>query len=94
VEGYLSAADKIQPMIAIEVKFVETARDPSREFGVDWSGTFGNSNTRRFKSADENGLIEYEDRPSTGFGPELAGFPNLLTSMTSAAASCIPNTAS
>ena len=40
VQGYLEAADKVQPMIAIEVKFLETARDPRREFGVDWTGTF------------------------------------------------------
>lgn len=43
VEGYLAAADKPQAQIAIEVKFFETSRDPSKEFGVDWSGTFGQS---------------------------------------------------
>lgn len=41
VEGYLAAADKPQPLIAIEVKFFETSRDPSSEFGLDWTGTFG-----------------------------------------------------
>lgn len=43
VEGYLAAADKPQAQIAIEVKFFETSRDPAKEFGVDWSGTFGQS---------------------------------------------------
>ncbi len=43
VEGYLAAADKPQSQIAIEVKFFETSRDPAKEFGVDWSGTFGQS---------------------------------------------------
>lgn len=43
VEGYLAAADKPQAQIAIEVKFFETSRDPSREFGLDWTGTFGQS---------------------------------------------------
>jgi len=47
VEGYLSAADKPQPQIAIEVKFFETSRDPSSEFGVDWTGTFGSTGTFR-----------------------------------------------
>lgn len=39
VEGYIAAADKPQTMIAVEVKFIETSRDPSREFGIDWTGT-------------------------------------------------------
>jgi type II secretory pathway component GspD/PulD (secretin) len=39
VEGYLAAADKPQSLIAIEVKFIETSRDPKREFGIDWTGT-------------------------------------------------------
>lgn len=47
VEGYLEAADKVQPMIQIEVKFLETARDPRREFGVDWTGTFENGTFRQ-----------------------------------------------
>jgi type II secretory pathway component GspD/PulD (secretin) len=45
VEGYLSAADKPQSMIAIEVKFIETSRDPSSEFGIDWSNTLGQTGT-------------------------------------------------
>jgi type II secretory pathway component GspD/PulD (secretin) len=47
VEGYLAAADKPQALIAIEIKFFETSRDPIREFGVDWSGTFGQTGTFR-----------------------------------------------
>jgi len=39
VEGYLAAADQPQSLIALEVKFFETSRDPSSEFGLDWSGT-------------------------------------------------------
>lgn len=41
VEGYLLTADKEQAQIAIEVKFVETSRDPTKELGLDWSGTLG-----------------------------------------------------
>ncbi len=47
VEGFLLAADKPQPQIAIEVKFFETSRDPSSEFGLDWTGTFGSSGNFR-----------------------------------------------
>ena len=47
VEGYLAAADKPQPLIAIEIKFFETSHDPSREFGVDWTGTFGQNGLMR-----------------------------------------------
>jgi type II secretory pathway component GspD/PulD (secretin) len=47
VEGYLAAADKPQPLIGIEVKFFETSRDPSSEFGIDWSGTLGSGGTFR-----------------------------------------------
>jgi type II secretory pathway component GspD/PulD (secretin) len=47
VEGYLIAADKEQPMIGIEAKFIETSTDPSQELGLDWGGTLGDSGTFR-----------------------------------------------
>lgn len=84
VEGYLAAADRPQPLIAIEIKFFETSRDPSREFGVDWSGTFGTSGFfRQVDSVDfdpETGLttVETTNAPQTegGYRTDLA---NLLT---------------
>ncbi len=39
VEGYLASADTPQSLIALEVKFFETSRDPKEEFGLDWTGT-------------------------------------------------------
>ncbi len=39
VEKYLETIDKPQPLIAVEVKFFETTKDPRRQLGVDWSGT-------------------------------------------------------
>jgi len=45
VEGYLAAADQPQPLIGIEVKFFETSKDPSTEFGIDWSNTLGTTGT-------------------------------------------------
>lgn len=43
VATYLRDADKPRPMIAVEVKFFETTKDPSRQLGIDWSGTLGDS---------------------------------------------------
>jgi type II secretory pathway component GspD/PulD (secretin) len=39
VEGFLVAADRPQALIGIEVKFFETTRDPSKEFGINWANT-------------------------------------------------------
>ncbi|MDB6140001.1 MAG: hypothetical protein JWO94_3073 [Verrucomicrobiaceae bacterium] len=61
VAGYLAAADKPQPLIAIEVKFVETSHDPSKELGLDWNGTFGQTGTFRQ-------ITDTSVDPSTGIG--------------------------
>jgi type II secretory pathway component GspD/PulD (secretin) len=76
VEGYIAAADKPQSLIAIEVKFIETSRDPSQEFGVDWTGTLGSGGTFRqvtnTTSASDatTGLptttVNYNNVPTTG----------------------------
>lgn len=39
VEGFLSAVDRPQALIGIEVKFFETTKDPRKELGIDWAGT-------------------------------------------------------
>lgn len=41
IEAYLASADRPQPMIAVEVKFLETSRDPSTDLGIDWNGVLG-----------------------------------------------------
>lgn len=41
IEAYLSSADREQPMIAVEVKFLETSRNPRVDAGIDWSGVLG-----------------------------------------------------
>ncbi len=43
VTEYLRDADKPRPMIAVEVKFFETTKDPKRQLGIDWSGTLGDN---------------------------------------------------
>jgi type II secretory pathway component GspD/PulD (secretin) len=80
VEGYLAAADKPQELIAIEVKFFETSRDPSREFGVDWSSTLGTTgNMRQVESLTYDPTtgvptVEYNSVPQTqgGYRADIA----------------------
>jgi len=86
VEGYIAAADKPQTMIAVEVKFIETSRDPSREFGIDWSGTLETGNFRQVQDVTNTvdattGLptttVKYNNVATTGgYRTDLA---NLLT---------------
>ncbi|WP_395740208.1 type II secretion system protein GspD [Prosthecobacter sp.] len=86
VEGYIAAADKPQTLIAIEVKFIETSRDPSREFGIDWTGTLETGNFRQVKdlttttdaaTGQDKVTVNYTNTPTTGgYRTDLA---NLLT---------------
>jgi len=64
VEGYLAAADKPQSLIAIEVKFIETSRDPKREFGIDWTGTLESGNFRQVDKVKP--IVAEAVDPSTG----------------------------
>jgi type II secretory pathway component GspD/PulD (secretin) len=80
VEGYLAASDKPQPMIGIEVKFIETSRDPKKEFGVDWSGTLGQNGT--FRQSDGLTITDpvYFKDPTTGLPAlDAAGNPIIET---------------
>ncbi|MDF1825660.1 MAG: hypothetical protein P1U68_13525 [Verrucomicrobiales bacterium] len=43
IEAYLASADRPQPMIAVEVKFIETSRNPNSELGIDWDGVLGDN---------------------------------------------------
>ena len=86
VEGYIAAADKPQTLIAIEVKFIETSRDPSNEFGIDWTSTLGSGGNARqvtnvTTATDTTGAttntVVYNNVPTTGgYSTSLA---NLLT---------------
>lgn len=86
VEGYLEAADKPQTLISIEVKFIETTRDPKREFGIDWTGTFDAGNFRAVDSVttetdsttgQERVVVDYTNTATTG--GYRADLTNLLT---------------
>ncbi len=43
VAEYLAEADKPQNLIAVEVKFFETTKDPKRQLGIDWSAALGDT---------------------------------------------------
>lgn len=73
VEGYLEAADKPQTLIAIEVKFIETTRDPKREFGIDWTGTFDTGN---FRAVD---TVTTETDETTGEKKIMVEYDNVAT---------------
>jgi len=59
VEGYLQSMDRPQVLIAIEVKFLETNKNPKEQLGIDWSGTLANGFTvaARNITASPNGSI-------------------------------------
>ncbi len=61
VEGYLESMDRPQPLIAIEVKFIETNRNPREQLGVDWSGTLqeGFTAAARNITASPNGSLVF-----------------------------------
>ena len=62
IEGYLASVDRPQNLIAIEVKFFESTKDPRKQLGLDWSGTLqegygvklSNINAR----VDLNGMVD------------------------------------
>ena len=84
VEGYLAAADQPQPLIGIEVKFFETSKDPSTEFGIDWSntlgttGTFNQVNSITPPTANQPGSISTTQIPQTS-GGYRADLSNLIS---------------
>ena len=75
IEEYIQVSDKPQTLIAIEVKFIETTRDPKREFGIDWTGTFDTGNFRDVQTVEtavdsttgeRTVTVEYENTPTNG----------------------------
>lgn len=55
VADYLQAVDLPQDLIAIEVKFFETAKDPSKAYGINWANTFGGQGVTFRGSAQASG---------------------------------------
>jgi hypothetical protein len=73
VEGYLAASDKPQTLLAIEVKFIESSRDPTRDFGIDWGGTFDTGNMRQVSDVTQS--LD----PDTGVETTKIGINNVPT---------------
>jgi Flp pilus assembly secretin CpaC len=55
VAEYLMAVDNPQNLIAIEVKFFETSKDPSKAYGINWANTFGGQGLTFRGSAQASG---------------------------------------
>jgi len=75
VADYLLAVDQPQALIAIEVKFFETTRDPSKELGINWAGTMkgGYTIAARDITATPTGSLNYNTGWSTGSTSGTAG---------------------
>jgi type II secretory pathway component GspD/PulD (secretin) len=63
VADYLKRVDKPQDLIAIEVKFFETRKNPRADFGINWANTLGTGLTvggqASIGSADGIGSIDF-----------------------------------
>lgn len=61
IEGYLASVDRPQNLIAIEVKFFESTKDPRKQLGLDWSGTlqegYGVRLSNLNANIDLNGIV-------------------------------------
>lgn len=68
VAEYLSAVDLPQDLIAIEVKFFETTKDPSKELGINWAGTMAGGYgiaARNIQASPNGNLSVATDRSNT-----------------------------
>ncbi len=76
VEDFLKVADQPQALIALEVKFIETSRDPKRELGIDWGGTFENGSFNQVKDVktgvDGTTVTFNQIQTNGGFRTDLA----------------------
>ena len=76
VEKYLETVDRPQPLIAVEVKFFETTKDPRKQMGVDWSGTMDGGYGLSLSDLSTNvnlNKIKSTDMPMTAIlsGPDV-----------------------
>jgi len=76
IEAYLASADRPQPMIAVEVKFLETSRDPSSDLGIDWNGALG-QNGLEVNLTDASGPINLNSIGSYGLPTAVLSYSDL-----------------
>jgi len=73
VEGFLDAVDRPQALIAIEVKFFETTKDPSKELGINWAQTM---------QGGYNVVLSQQLEATSGIGFDVQNEQNNNTSST------------
>ncbi len=79
VAEYLSKVDKPQSLIAIEVKFVETKKNPRYDLGINWENTLGTGITLRGNASagvfgeDGFGFDREKEWGSTNFSSSSSG---------------------
>lgn len=76
IEAYLASADRPQPMIAVEVKFLETSRDPRSDLGINWDGTLGD-NGLEVNLTDASGPIDLASPGSYGLPTAVLSYSDL-----------------
>lgn len=76
IEGYLASVDRPQNLIAVEVKFFETTKDPRKQLGLDWSGTlqegYNVSLSNLSARIDMNGIVNPSTLTGSAFVPGTA----------------------
>ncbi len=76
IEGYLASVDRPQNLIAVEVKFFETTKDPRKQLGLDWSGTLQEGYNVRLSNLnariDMNGIVNPTTLTGSAFVPGTA----------------------
>lgn len=61
-ELYLKNLDKPMPLVAVEMKFVETTKDPRTEMGIDWSGALAGGLQLSMENLQSNiNLNDFQD---------------------------------
>lgn len=79
VEGYLASMDRPQPLIAIEVKFLETTKDPRKQLGLDWTGTLGDGYEVRLSDISANINTDRLINPATTTGATVVAGTAVLS---------------
>jgi len=77
VEQWISSVDRKQALISVELKFVETTKDPKNQLGVDWSSTFDNG--YKLKVSDLNGSPVDLNESISEIGQKLIPTAAILT---------------
>ncbi len=72
VREYLSKVDRAEDLIAVEVKFFETKKNPQTDFGINWEDTFGGDG---LKIRGQGTIGSTNSLNTSGqSAPELGGF--------------------